>query len=189
MRGQALALASAAMAAVMAVAPMQASAQPVAQYNTYASQDRSCQQVKQQRMIAGGIIGALTGAVLGSNVSGHGARSEGGALGAVGGAVAGGAIGRNSARCDQYSSTYNGPIGAYGQQPYQGGQYRNDRSEDGYGLDGGPGYAPTSYNGGWRGNARDCRYGEQVLSDPDGRSYRQQVYMCRGGDGVWRPQN
>jgi hypothetical protein len=31
--------------------------------------------------------------------------------------------------------------------------------------------------------------GEMLTRDPYGREYREQVLMCRGNDGQWRPAN
>jgi hypothetical protein len=58
---------------------------------------------------AGGIIGALAGAALGSNVAARNARPEGAVLGAVVGGAIGANIGKNSANCDQtgYYYSYN----------------------------------------------------------------------------------
>ncbi len=185
MRGQALLMAGAMAVAAVTAVPATAAAQ--SNYLSYANQDQVCAKKRQDRMVAGGALGAIAGAVLGSNVAGRGAKSEGGALGAVAGAVAGGMIGRNTAKCgpyDQYGY-HNGQYGQYG----GGGQYQGGYRDDGYGLEGGP-YAPTSYGGGGYNDryGQECRYGEQTLRDPDGRSYKQNVYMCRGRDGVWRAQ-
>lgn len=59
---------------------------------------------------AGGIIGALAGAALGSNVAAHGRRTEGAVLGGVVGAIAGAAVG--SAH-DRYKCDNRGPYYSY----------------------------------------------------------------------------
>jgi hypothetical protein len=183
MRGQALLAAGAMAMTAVTLAPLPAAAQP-SQYQSYSNQDPTCTKARQDRMVAGGALGAIAGAILGSNVAGHGAKSEGGVLGAVAGAVAGGAIGRSTAKCGPYNSSYNGPYnGQYNQGPYS----NNDPRYDDYGLEGGS-YRQSSYGGDNGYQTRDCRYGEQVLRDPDGRAYRQNVMMCRGRDGVWRPE-
>jgi hypothetical protein len=190
MRGQALLMAGAMAVAAVTAVPATAAAQ--SNYSSYASQDQVCAKKRQDRMIAGGALGAIAGAVLGSNVAGRGAKSEGGALGAVAGAVAGGMIGRNTAKCgpyDQYGY-HNGQYGQHQGGGQYGGPYNGQYGDDGYGLEGGP-YAPAAYGGGGYNNGygqQQCRYGEQILRDPDGRSYKQNVYMCRGADGVWRAQ-
>lgn len=189
MRGQAVLMAG--VMALSAFAPMSASAKSndYGYQNGYQDQyqgqyqggyqgsdyQQDCLKKKRDRMVAGGALGAIAGAVLGSNVAGRGAKSEGGVLGAVAGAVAGGAIARSTAKCDAYSGGY----GQYG-NGYQGGDPRYDD----YGLEGGP-YAPASYSYD-RSYGRQCGWGEEVLRDPNGRSVRQSVYMCKGRDGGWR---
>lgn len=64
------------------------------------------------RTVAGGLIGALAGAALGSNVAARNARTEGAVLGAVVGGALGAGIAsssRNTARCDAsgYYYTYD----------------------------------------------------------------------------------
>jgi hypothetical protein len=185
MRGQALLMAGVMAVSAFAVTP--ASAQPNSyQYQGgYQGQDylaEQCQKQQRDRMVAGGAMGAIAGAVLGSNVAGHGAKSEGGVLGALAGALAGGAIGRSTAKCDAYTGRSTAPYDRYGQDRYNGNSEYDD-----YGLEGGP-YAPASYAYD-RSYGRQCGWGEEVLRDPDGRSVRQSVYMCQGRDGQWRPQS
>jgi hypothetical protein len=84
-------------------APMFASAQPYGGGgyggSSYDNGNRSpCQVQKRQGSTGGAVIGGLFGAVLGSQFSGRGARSEGSAVGAVAGAVIGSQIGRSSAK-------------------------------------------------------------------------------------------
>ena len=74
--------------------PLAVSAQPYGDPN-YRS---DCQIKKKKGSTNGAIIGALAGAVLGSQVSGRGARTEGSAVGAVAGGVVGSQIGRSSAK-------------------------------------------------------------------------------------------
>lgn len=173
MRGQALFAASA--FAVMAMA-QPASAQ---QYRTYHDEHvaaAQCQQSRTNRTVGGAVIGGLAGAILGHNVAGgRGSRDEGTALGAVVGAVAGGAIGRNTAQCDtQVRGSYD-PYYGQAQAPYYGGNQNDD-------LYGGPGYRNDDY---YRG---ECRPGEVISRDRRGREYREEVMLCRGPDGRWRPE-
>ena len=58
---------------------------------------------------SGGIIGALAGAAIGSNLAGRGSRTEGAVLGAVAGGVIGSSVARNTAGCDSrgYYYSYN----------------------------------------------------------------------------------
>lgn len=57
-----------------------------------------CQMKKHKGSTGGAILGALAGAVIGSQVSGNGARTEGSAVGALAGGVVGSQIGRSSAK-------------------------------------------------------------------------------------------
>jgi hypothetical protein len=137
-----------------------------------------CRTSRDNRTAGGAVIGGLIGALLGREVADRGVRNEGTLLGAVVGAAAGGAIGRSSARCDE------APQGAY--DPYYGHsseQYPPYYEDD---LEGGP-YEESGYYGEDRYD-RDCRMGQVITRDPYGREYRDNVMMCRGRDGVWRPQ-
>lgn len=60
--------------------------------------------------VAGGLIGALAGAVLGSQIAGRGDRTEGAVLGGVAGAVVGGAVGNAN---DKYKCDSRGPYFSY----------------------------------------------------------------------------
>lgn len=176
MRGQALLLAGVLMATSLgAAAP--AMADPSRAPPAYGSQpyDPACAQKKQNRMLVGGAIGAVAGAVLGNNVAARNAQSEGSILGGAIGAASGAAIGRATAKCDA------GQRDAYG--------YGNDNGygRDQYGLAGGP----TRTAGGDHGYGAprgDCRWGVTTTRDPDGRELKESVYMCRGSDGIWRRQ-
>ena len=116
-------------------------------------------------------------------------------------------IGRSTGNCApnrQNQQAYNGGY----RQPYQQGYpaqpaydpayepqpgYRGE-----YPLEGGPGYNNSGYpdrgynNGGYRnaGGYQDpkCRWGEVTTRDHRGRPVTEQVYICRGRDGIWRPQ-
>ncbi len=178
MRGHVLA------AAAMAVA-VTAFAQPAAaqQYRTYhdehVANQYECQRSEQRRTVGGAVIGGVIGALLGREVANRGTRGEGAALGAVIGATAGGAIGRNTARCNEVQGSYD---------PYYGqAQYPQD--EPYYGEDddlyGGP-YEDDRYAGRDQ-YGRQCGMQEQVYRDRRGRQRVEEVYMCRGRDGVWRP--
>jgi uncharacterized protein YcfJ len=164
---------------------LMAFAQPAAaqQYRTYHDEHVSTQECRAQRnrnTAGGAVVGGILGAVLGHNVAGgHGSRDEGRALGAVVGAVAGGAIGRNSTNCDtQVRGSYD-PY--YGQSRYPDqGYYGND------GYYGDDDYRDARYrNDDYRG---ECRPGEIITEDRWGREIREQVTLCRGPDGRWRPE-
>lgn len=177
MRGQVF-VAATAMAVALMGAVQPASAQ---QYRTYhdehVANQYQCQQSRNNRTAGGAVVGGILGALLGREVADRGVRGEGAALGAVVGAVAGGAVGRSTARCDTVPQGSYDPY--YGQSVQQDPYYRGDDD-----LEGGPyeesGYYQDDYN-------RDCRMREVTVRDRYGRTYRDDVYMCRGGDGVWRP--
>lgn len=180
MRGQALFAASA--FALMAIAQPAAAQNYPTYHDEHVARQQQCSQSRSNRSIGGAILGGLAGALLGREVADRGVRGEGAALGAVVGAVAGAGVGRATANCNT-----NVPQGSY--DPYYGqrqdGYYRNDQD-----LNGGP-YQESGYYGSGYGNNRydnrDCRMGEVITRDPYGREYRDNVLMCRGSDGQWRP--
>lgn len=183
MRGQAFIAAS--VFAIMAMA-QPASAQQYRTYgDAYAAQTQQCQQTQNGRTVGGALIGAGAGAVIGSHAGARGHRSDGGLLGAALGAVLGGAIGNSSARTSQACNAqvqgsynpYNGQADNRYPDQYAGSPYPGD--DDGY-----YGQDDNGYNGDDR---RDCRMGAETFRDPYGREYSQNVMMCRGNDGVWRP--
>jgi hypothetical protein len=78
--------------------------------------------------VAGGLIGALAGAVLGSQVAGRGDRTEGAVLGGVAGAVVGGAVGNAN---DRYKCDARGPYFSYDETvPYREGRRRYSSAYD-----------------------------------------------------------
>jgi hypothetical protein len=167
------------MIAAMTAFAQPAAAQPYSNYHDeHVYRQEQCQRARNNNTVAGAVIGGIAGAVLGSNSAGRGHRSDGTALGAVVGAAAGSAIGRSATRCNEV------PQGSY--DPYYG---RSDGyyGRDDYGLEGGP-YRESSYGYG-DDYGRDCRMGEMITRDPYGREYRDNVMMCRGSDGVWRPRD
>ncbi len=182
MRGQVFA-AIAALSALIAL-PAPAAAQPNRGYHDeHVANQEQCQRARNNNTVAGAVIGGIAGAVLGSHSSARGHRGDGTALGAVVGATAGGAIGRSSTRCDERVEggydPYNGQ--SYNRYPDDyGDDYRDDS-----GLEGGA-YRRSGYGDDY---GRDCRMGQIITRDPYGREYRDNVMMCRGRDGVWRPQD
>jgi uncharacterized protein YcfJ len=58
-----------------------------------------CEKERQEASNKGAVVGGITGAVVGSQVAGDGAKSEGGAIGAVGGILAGRQIAKKDHRC------------------------------------------------------------------------------------------
>ena len=120
MRARAL-LAIAAMSTGLAAAAVPASAQPY--YNgaqTYPTQAAGpapyCGQVRQNRMLIGGAVGAIAGAVLGNNIGAKHHQGDGTILGSVAGAATGAIIGRNTGTCS--------PANQAAQNGYQPGYHR-----------------------------------------------------------------
>lgn len=174
MRGQALLLAGVLMATSLgAAAPAMADPYRAPGYGApaYGYQDPACAQAKQNRMLLGGAIGAVAGAVLGKNVAAGNAHREGAVLGGVVGAASGAAIGRASVKCDGQQTAFG-----YGRDGYglEGGPVRTSGGDYGYGAPPAP--------------RQDCRWGVTTTRDPDGRELKESVYMCRGSDGIWRRQ-
>jgi uncharacterized protein YcfJ len=96
---------SIAVAAAMAVSAVAAPtfAQPRREYrydeaNSYYRD--ACHQERSNRRVAGGVLGAIAGGVIGSNVSGRHNRGTGTVVGAVAGAAVGSNVGGHSVRCD-----------------------------------------------------------------------------------------
>jgi hypothetical protein len=69
---------------------------------TLAAAQSECAEQRHDNRVAGTVIGAGLGALLGSAVAGHGDRTGGAVIGGVGGAVAGNAIGGAATNCRAY---------------------------------------------------------------------------------------
>ncbi len=184
MRGQVL---IAAAAAFVAFAQPAAAQQNRDYHDEYVSTQQQCQRARNGNTAAGAVFGGLLGAVLGSQVSGSGHRSDGSLVGGVIGAATGAAIANSNSRCaqvpqgsyDPYSGQQRSPNDRYSQDPYkddelEGGPYQ----ESGYGRDYGRDYGRSQ-----------CRMGQLITRDPYGREYRENVMMCQGRDGIWRPRD
>jgi hypothetical protein len=137
----------------------------------------NCSQARTGRTATGAVVGAVVGGLLGSGVSGNGAREEGTAVGAVTGALLGGSIGNSTAKCDQggYYQTgglVGGPLGqpapAYPSYPSQPEYYPYEDE-----LYGGPGYESSGPA------AEECERVMQVTQLPDGREIHEPVTVCR----------
>jgi hypothetical protein len=86
----------------------------------------ACQQEKRKRRNTGAVVGGLAGAVLGSQVAGHGAKTEGAVVGGVAGAVVGANVGRSSAK-NSWACDRQGAYFRYDQTyPYRSSYYRAD---------------------------------------------------------------
>jgi hypothetical protein len=168
---------------VAATAAISAPSFVSAQNYGYAPPTQACQQSLNNNRLAGGVIGAIGGAVLGKQIAGRNARSEGQVLGAVIGAVAGSEIGRRRVACDDAAYRGNQPL------PRQS-SYRNN----GYGYSN---YDNQSYNSGYQDRAyqasyrppvvqrQQCGWGEQSVRTPTGHYQTQNVWMCQANDGNW----
>jgi hypothetical protein len=158
-------------------APQVASAQDQ-QYQSY----QDCKQDQTNRAIAGGVLGAIGGAVIGSNVAHGGGRDGGALLGGAVGAAGGAAIAHSTKTCDGYYDAGGPPP-----PPPPPGYYDNGGPPPGYGQ--GPGY-DQGYDNGYRGSYDDsrtqrCSMVETRTFFPDGTTQRDQVRACRASDGHW----
>ena len=66
----------------------------------YDSDGRRCAEAKSNNQLAGGILGALAGAAIGSNVAKGGGRTGGAIIGGVAGAAVGSSIAKGETKCD-----------------------------------------------------------------------------------------
>jgi hypothetical protein len=62
---------------------------------------RECRSKKQGNTVAGGLLGGIAGAVIGSNLAHGGGRTGGAVIGGVGGAAAGATIAHGATHCDE----------------------------------------------------------------------------------------
>ena len=136
-------------------------------YDAYRSSP--CERRASGGAVTGGVIGALAGAAIGSNIAGRGDRTEGAVLGGVAGAALGATVGSSASRpvaqCDSrgYYYSFNQTY------PYREDSVYEDRASGRYGYD----YyrrercrlavAPAYYNG-----STDFRY-VRVCPDRLGR--------------------
>lgn len=169
-----------------------------------------CRRDTTNRATTGGVLGALAGAAIGSNVAGHHVRTEGAVLGGIAGAVAGAVIGKSAAAC-QTGQTRNGSAyynnnrdygDGYGygrgdsyysrgsaRQTYGGQGYDYDRSRyysddnDGYSdRNGGDRYRVTQ----GRADANGCTLAESPIYLPDGRVQKRFVRVCQDSSGRYQ---
>ncbi len=189
--------------------PSLAAAQSTTYYGSRSYDYDPCRRDTVGRTTAGGILGALAGAAIGSNVAGHGVRKEGAVLGALAGAAVGAGIGNSSAACrpapsqayntdnrdyggtsypnDGYDDRYNNGYGSAG--------YNGDHGEDGYGYrerrtvvvrryeyqPGSPYVVSQAPN-----NSGNCTLAESPIYLPDGRVQKRFVRVCQDGAGRYQ---
>lgn len=95
------------------------------------SNNANCAQQRTNNTTTGGILGALVGAAIGSNLAARNTRTEGAVLGGVVGAALGANIGRSTASCDDrgYYYTYDQTVAYNEPADYRGrnsGRYNYD---------------------------------------------------------------
>lgn len=133
-------------------------------YNQGYNAHQECKSNEDRRQIIGGLAGAVAGGVLGSQISGNGARTEGSAIGAVVGGLAGAGIADKTVDCDpvyDQGQTYSGGTTYSGGSTYSSGQT--------YGSN-------TSYSSGHSYPDRVTVSNHPVYNDPTyGATYTRQV--------------
>ncbi|MBP7815959.1 MAG: glycine zipper 2TM domain-containing protein [Phenylobacterium sp.] len=160
-----------------------------------------CRRSSSNRSTTGGLIGALAGAAIGSNVAARNARTEGAVLGGLVGAVAGSKIGKDSAACapSRQQGYYNGGSqygsnGYYGGSGYYGSNYDNGYGDRTYDYDRSSYYGDQAYDR--RGNsysvstqsvgADGCTLAESPIYLPDGQVQKRFVRVCRDNRGRYQ---
>lgn len=115
-------ISSTAIAALTLGLPAMAQAQT--HYGETYNAHEACKKNEDKRQIIGGLAGAVLGGVVGSQVSGNGARSEGSAIGAVVGGLAGVGIADKTVDCDPvYEPPQYGSSSTYGTGTSHGSAY------------------------------------------------------------------
>ncbi len=115
--------------------------------NGYYNPARACHSKDKNARLTGGLLGAVVGGVIGSQVSGHGARDEGTAIGAVIGGLAGAGLGDSSVNCDRRRQRAYYNNGRYNNVGYNNSHYRRPARRtyrSGYGYNNG--YRTTGYS-------------------------------------------
>ncbi|MDO8800400.1 glycine zipper 2TM domain-containing protein [Phenylobacterium sp.] len=162
-----------------------------------------CRRSSSNRSTTGGLIGALAGAAIGSNVAARNARTEGAVLGGLVGAVAGSKIGKDSAACaPSRQSGYYGSGSQYGSNGYYGGSngyygsaYDNGYAGRTYDYDRSSAYNDQAYDR--RGNsysvstqggvgADGCTLAESPIYLPDGQVQKRFVRVCQDSRGRYQ---
>jgi hypothetical protein len=176
-------------ASALTVAPTVAQAQGA--YDNDGYYYDPCKRDKTNRATMGGVLGALAGAAIGSNVAAGGVRTEGALLGGAVGAVGGAMIGNRTAACESgYAPSAPPPRTSY----YREGPayYSSDRRYDNYDrsryYDDRPGYTEsyTSVVERPAASADDCTLAESPIYMPDGRTQKRFVRVCRDSSGRYQ---
>lgn len=125
--------------------------------NGYGDAHQKCKKGEDRRQIVGGLLGATAGGILGSQVSGNGARTEGSAIGAVVGGLAGVGIADKTIDCD--------PVYADGTAYNSGGYSNGGYSNSGYTSSTSYSAPSTSYhNAGYTTTSSQNYYQDQVTT-------------------------
>lgn len=155
-------------------------------YNGH-SPHEACKRDEQNSKVTAGIVGAIAGGVLGSQIAGDGARTEGSALGAVVGGLAGAGIADKRVDCDPAYNSYNqrtyGNDGyrsqpvyqnqGYNNQGYQNQGYQQPRYQDRVTYSNHPVYQNPTYGSGGIYNGTTYRTGTTTY----GQTYGQPTYQ------------
>lgn len=156
--------------------PEASSAEQRQAYDDY----QACRQKRDNRALAGAVIGGIFGALFGSGVAAHGVRTEGSVLGGGIGALGGAAIGADSARCDATR-----PQSAYDDHRYERRDYAaaDGAPDDRYAYDRHgrpyPVEEDTIDNDG-------CGWAQSQVTMPDGQVQDRQVRVCRDLEGHYQ---
>lgn len=140
-----------------------------------------CRRDTTQRETTGGVLGALAGAAIGSNVAGHHVRTEGAVLGGLLGAGAGVAIGKGTAACQPGQAGYDSPQpqAYYGDHPEDRARY-DERDEDRYAR---PDRYPVAQ---YRSGRGACTLAESQIFMPDGEVQKRFVRVCPDSRGRYQ---
>jgi hypothetical protein len=129
-------LAPAALAALLAAASLAPALAHAQAYDGYAPAPYAdpCAQDRTNRAVAGGLLGAIGGAVIGSNLAHGGSRDAGAVVGGLAGGVSGAAIGHATSSCGSVPQAY--PVAQTEPAPYDdqddGGPYNDQAYGQGY---------------------------------------------------------
>lgn len=157
-----------------------------------------CRRDTTTRSTTGGIIGALAGAAIGSNLAAHhGGRTGGAALGGLAGAALGANIGKSTAACQsngqQRQGYYDNSQRYYGSNSYDSGYYAgdgggyydrsryDDRADDRYSYSDRYPVAADQ-----RADANGCTLAESPIHMPDGRIQKRFVRVCPDANGRYQ---
>ncbi|OXE36313.1 MAG: hypothetical protein CGW95_08360 [Phenylobacterium zucineum] len=178
----------------LTAAPSLAAAQPSTPYGSPGYDYDPCRRETIGRSTVGGIVGALAGAAIGSNIAGRGVRKEGAVLGALAGTALGVGIGHSSAACRSAQQQAGNNNRDYGNISYFG--YDDDHDADDYHthhtraerrFEAHPVYGNSRYAA-YQGTYTDspCSLAESPIYLPDGRVERRFVRVCQDSTGQYQ---